>query len=220
MLPFLLWLFHQGKGSISKYGIRSQLKSCKMNTMQWRVHKEHVILCGVMSIFFFSAGQLINSMRVRCQAVVQALGSSTRYWALVICHWNQWTLMKSKIPVTISMKIYANQAPATSFFMPLLWLMWWTFCEIKWLSPLFKCPYIFVCLYVCSLVVCLQCTCLFESMLMFMLECITTKETLGNSFINKEKKLSDLPNLRNFAAFQVWPYPTFQSTAPPCNPKP
>ena len=84
MLPFLLWLFHQGKGSISKYGIRSQLKSCKMNTMQWRVHKEHVILCGVMSIFFFSAGQLINSMRVRCQAVVQALGSSTRYWALVI----------------------------------------------------------------------------------------------------------------------------------------
>ena len=70
-------------------------------------------------------------------------------------------------------------------------------------SPLFKCPYIFVCLYVCSLFVCLQCTCLFESMLMFMLECITTKETLGNSFINTEKKLSDLPNLRNFAAFQV-----------------
>ena len=220
MIPYLLWLFHQGKGSISKYGIRSQLKSCKMNTMQWRVHKEHVLLCGVCLSFFFSAGQLINSMRVRCQAVVQALGSSTWYWALVICHWNQWTLMKSKIPVTISMKIYANQAPATSFFMPLLWLMWWTFCEIKWFESSFQMP-IHLCLYVYSLFVCLQCTCLFESMLMFMLECITTKETLGNSFINtEEKNLSDLPNLRHFAAFQVWPYPTFQSTAPPCKPWP
>ena len=32
----------------------------------------------------FLAGQLINSMRMRCQAVVQAFGSSTRYWALVM----------------------------------------------------------------------------------------------------------------------------------------
>ena len=70
-------------------------------------------------------------------------------------------------------------------------------------SPLFKCPYIFVCLFVCSLFVCLQCTRLCESMLMFMLEFLTTKETLGNSFINTETKLSDLPNLGNFAAFQV-----------------
>ena len=53
MIPYLLWLFHQKKGSISKYGIRSQLKSCKMNTMQWRVHKEHVLLCGVCLSFFF-----------------------------------------------------------------------------------------------------------------------------------------------------------------------
>ena len=66
-------------------------------------------------------------------------------------------------------------------------------------SPLFKCPYIFVCL----LFVCLQCTRLFEYMLLFMLECITTKEKLGNSFINTETKLSDLPNLGQFAAFQV-----------------
>ena len=69
-------------------------------------------------------------------------------------------------------------------------------------SPLFKCPYIFVCL-------CVRCLfaysahVLFESMLMFMLECITTKETLENSFINTETKLSDLPNLGHFAAFQV-----------------
>ena len=192
MIPYLLWLFHQGKGSISKYGIRSQLKSCKMNTMQWRVHKEHVLLCGVMSIFFFS--QLVSSStawgcgaRRWCRHLGE-VGSSTRYWALVICHWNQWTLMKSKIPVTISMKIYANQAPATSFCMPLLWLMWWTFCEIKWFESSFQMP-IQLCLFVCLFVVCcLQCTCLFEFMLMFMLECITTKETLGNSFINTETK--------------------------------
>ena len=65
-------------------------------------------------------------------------------------------------------------------------------------NHLFQCPYIFV----CSLFVCLQCTCLFESMLMFMLKCIT-KEKLENSFINTETKLSDLPNLGHFAAFQV-----------------
>ena len=39
------------------------------------------------------------------------------------------------------------------------------------------------CLFVCLLFVFL-CTRLFESMLMFMVECITTKETLGNSVIN------------------------------------
>ena len=44
---------------------------------------------------------------------------------------------------------------------------------------------LFVCLFVCLLFVCL-CTRLFESMLIFMLECITTKETLGNSFINTD----------------------------------
>ena len=71
--------------------------------------------------------------------------------------------------------------------------------RLNGLSPLFKCPYMFVCL----LFVCL-CTRLFESMLIFMLECITTKETLGNSFINTDFFFvnSDLPNLGNFAAFQ------------------
>ena len=109
--------------------------------------------------------------------------------------------MKSKIPVTISITIH--QAPAT-YFVSLLWLMW--FCagaqirggggghvppppppslfegRLNGLSPLFKCPYMFDCL----LFVCL-CTCLFESMLMFTLECTTTKETLKNTFISTEK---------------------------------
>ena len=58
--------------------------------------------------------------------------------------------------------------------------------------------------FVCLFVVCLLTVhTLFESMLMFMLECITTKETLENSFINTETKLSNLPNLGHFAAFQV-----------------
>ena len=47
---------------------------------------------------------------------------------------------------------------------------------------------------VCLLFVCL-CIRLFDSMLMFMLECITTIETLGNSFINTEK---------NWVTYQTW----------------
>ena len=52
----------------------------------------------------FSAGQLINSMRMRyCRLWCRHLGRppDTEPWS---CHWNQWTLMKSKIHVTISMK--------------------------------------------------------------------------------------------------------------------
>ena len=168
MIRYLLWLFYQGKGSISKYGIRSQLKSCKMNTMQWswRVHKEHVLLYGVMSFvlgfFFFFFWELRDlrgwrrseglsppppplSLRLRpCQQHEDVVpGGGTGTWVVhqilspghVIK--NQWTLMKSKITVTISMKINANQAPTISFFMNLLWLMWWTFCEIKWFDSSF-----------------------------------------------------------------------------------
>ena len=202
MIPYLLWLFHQGKGSISKYGIRSQLKSCKMNTMQWRVHKEHVLLCGVMSIFFFSTGQLINySMRVRCQAVVQALGSSTRYWALVICHWNQWILMKSKISVTISIKIYANQAPATSFFMPLLWLMWWTFCEIKWFESSFQMP-IHLCLFVCLFVVCLLTVHMFVWIRVNVhVRMHNNERDIGKLFHQHRKKNEWLTKLASFCSF-------------------
>ena len=93
MIPSLLWLFHQGKGSTSNYGIRSQLKSCKMNTVQWswRVHKEHVLLCGVMSfVLSWSAHQQHEDAVPGGGAgtwVVQGgdlPGSSTHYWALII----------------------------------------------------------------------------------------------------------------------------------------
>ena len=84
MILYLLWLFHQGKGSISKYEIRSQLKSCKMNTMQWswRVHKEHVLLCGVRSfVLSWSAHQ-------QHEDAVPGGGAGTRvvhpYWALIM----------------------------------------------------------------------------------------------------------------------------------------
>ena len=83
MMPYLLWLCHRRKGSISKYGIRSQLKSCKMNTSGHEESIKNMFLCVELCLLF-SAGQLINSMRMGCQAVVQALGSSTRYWALIM----------------------------------------------------------------------------------------------------------------------------------------
>ena len=133
----------------SKYGIRSRLKSCKINTSG---HEESIknmsllsCLCGVMS--FLLSGQLTTAGG--CQVwTVQALGSSTR---LSLDHvieinehwWNQ-------IPVTISMIIHANQSPChficesmqikplpLHLFMSLLWLMWWTFCEIKWFESSF-----------------------------------------------------------------------------------
>ena len=149
MIPYLSWLCYRGKGSISKYGIGSQLKSCKMNTSGHEESIKNMFLCVELCLLF-SAGQLINSMRMRCQAMVQALGSSIRYWALIMSLTSM--NMKSKIPVTISMKIHANQAPATSLilwksmqikplslhlFMSLLWLMWWTLCEIKWFESSF-----------------------------------------------------------------------------------
>ena len=115
MMPYLLWLFHQGKGSISKYGIRSQLKSCKMNTMQWSwsVHKEHVLLCGVMSfVLSWSAHQQHEDAVPGGGAgtwVVHPILSPGHVSEINEHWWNQ----TDKIPVTISMKIYANQAPAT-----------------------------------------------------------------------------------------------------------
>ena len=124
MISYLLWLCHRGKGSISKYGIRSQLKSCKMNTSGHEESIKNMFLCVELGLLF-SAGQLINSMRMRCQARrwCRHLGRppDTEPWS---CHWNQLTLMKSKRPVTISIQIHANQAPVTSF-VPLLQLFNW-----------------------------------------------------------------------------------------------
>ena len=123
MIPYLLWFFHQGKGSISKYGITSQLKSCKMNTMQWSwsVHKEHVFC--VQLCLLFSAGQLINTQQhedaVPGGAVVQALGSSTRYWALVMSLKSMNT-DEIKDPCDNKHENLCKSSPCHLIFMPVL----------------------------------------------------------------------------------------------------
>ena len=101
-----------------------------------------------------------------------------------------------------------------------LWLMWWTFFEIKWFEsscymPMHTC--LFVCLSVGWLFVCL-CTCLFESMLINIHVRMhdNNQRDIGKLFHQHVK--SDSPNLRHVAAFQCWPYPTFQGTAPPFKP--
>ena len=194
MIRYLLWLCHRGKGSSLKYGIRSQLKSCKMNTSGHEESIKSMFFCMELCLLF-SAGQLINSMRRWCRHLGRP--PDTEPWSF---HWNQWTLIKSKIPVTINMKIHANQAPAISFvyvfYNKFAWICLWRFCEIKWFEFCFKMP-MHTCLFVCL------CTCLFESMLMFMLECTTAKETLENSFINTENiewltKLGSFLQLFNF----------------------
>ena len=130
MIPYLSWLCYWGKGSISKYGIRSQLKSCKMNTIGHEESIKNMFLCVELCLLF-SAGQLINSMRMRCQAVVQALGSSTRYWALFMTlSLKSMNIDEIKDPCDIKhenpcksspchfinfVKIHANQAHVTSF---------------------------------------------------------------------------------------------------------
>ena len=115
MIPYLLWLCHGEKGSISKYGLRSRLKSCKMNTSGHEESIKKMFFCVELCL----CSQLVSSSTAwGCGAWRWCwhLGRppDTEPWS---CHWNHWTLMKSKIPVTIpvSMKIQANQAPATSF---------------------------------------------------------------------------------------------------------
>ena len=90
---------------------RSPLKSCKINTNgHEEVNIEHVLLCGVRALMPFV---LSWSAYQEHQDAVPGGGAGTDTEPCS-CHWNQWTLMKSKIPVTISMKIHANQATATS----------------------------------------------------------------------------------------------------------
>ena len=63
--------------------------------------------------------------------------------------------MKSKIPVTISMTIHANQAPATSFvYVFVVVICGELSVRLNGLSPLLKCPYMFVCLFICCLFAC------------------------------------------------------------------
>ena len=154
MIPYLSWLCYRGKGSISKYGIRSQLKSCKMNTSGHEESIKNIFFCVELHVCLLPF-VLSWSAHQQHEDAVPGGGAGTWIVHPILswsCHWHQWTLMKWKIPVTISMKIHANQAPATSLilwksmqikplslhlFMSLLWLMWWTFCEIKWFESSF-----------------------------------------------------------------------------------
>ena len=151
-------------------------------------------------LFFLSAGQLINSLT----------GAVPGYCAFtwfcvpdteVICHlsMNHWW---HKDPCDNKLKIYANQLP---LFYASVVVNVVNVCEIKWFESSFQCPYNFDCLYVTSWfvvwILLTVLTCLFDSMLMFMLECITTKETLGNSFINTEHKIEWLTKLVSFCSF-------------------
>ena len=73
------------------------------------------------------------------------------------------------------------------------------------------------CMFVCLLFVCL-CTGVFDSMLMLMLRCMKTKETAEKLTHHHGKKEQWLSILCHFATFEFWPCPTFQGTAPPCEP--
>ena len=139
VIPYLLWLFHRGKGSISKYGTRSKLKSCKMNTSGHEESIKNMFFCMELCILF-SAGQqritkLINSMRMRCQALVQALGLSTWYRALIM------SLKSINIDEIKDICENKHEHPCKSspchFICLCLWLMWWRFCEIKWFESCF-----------------------------------------------------------------------------------
>ena len=132
MIPYLLWLCPSGKGQYFKIWNRVSIEKLQNERQwSWRVNKEHVPLCGVMFfVLSWSAHQQHEDGGARRWCRHLGRPTDTEPW----CHWNQWTLMKSKIPVTISIKIHANQAPATSF-VSLLWLMW--FSEIKWFESSF-----------------------------------------------------------------------------------
>ena len=68
-----------GKGQYFKIWDKVSIEKLQ-NEHQWSYEEsiKNMPFC-VEFCLLFSAGQLINSMRMRCEAVVQALGSSTRY---------------------------------------------------------------------------------------------------------------------------------------------
>ena len=96
----------------------------------WQVCVKYWLMSG-MSFHSSESRSLSTARGCGARRWCRHLGRppNTEPWS---CHWNQWTLMKSKIPVTINIKIHANKAPATSFVYVLLWLKWWRFYEIKW----------------------------------------------------------------------------------------
>ena len=116
MVPYLLWLCHRGKGSISKYGIRSRLKSCKMNTSG---HEKSIknMSFRVELCLLFSAGQLINSRRMRCPgggAGTWVVHPDTEPWS---SYWNQWALMKFKpLPLHLWTSMQIKPLPLHLFY--------------------------------------------------------------------------------------------------------
>ena len=159
MIPYLLWLCHRRKGSSSKYGTRSQLKSCKMNTTGHEESIKNTFFC--VEIWQFCS-QLISSSTAwgwawGCGARrwCRHLGRppNTEPWRPLIMSLKSINIDEIKIPVIISLKIHQIKPLPLHLFMSLLWLMWWTFFEIKWFESSFYMP-IHVCQFVCCLFAC------------------------------------------------------------------
>ena len=117
MIPYSLWLFHRGKGSIWKCGIKCKLKSCKMAGGH-KVSIQNMFFCMELYLLF-SAGQPWMSiskrsschykfhMTLRLKASQNGLSSVNRLisyfpvdeWVfqclLVIVHCNTNTIMDS-----------------------------------------------------------------------------------------------------------------------------
>ena len=85
--------------------------------------------------------------------------------------------------------------------------------RLNGLSPLFNAH---SCLFVCLFVVCLLVHTFVWIHVNVHVRMRNNQRDIGKLFHQHGKKLNDLPNLGHFATFQFWPYPTFQSTAPPC----
>ena len=153
MISYLLWLYHHIKGSSSNYGTRSQLKSCKMNTCAHeRVNKEHVTFVWKYDI----CSQLISSSTAWGCGACGGAGTWVVHPILALKTPDHViesiNINESKIPVTISLKIHQIKPLPLHLFMSLLWLMWWTFFEIKWFESSCYMP-IHGCLFVCWMVV-------------------------------------------------------------------
>ena len=155
MIPYLLWLCHRRKKIRSKYGTRSQLKSCKMDINGHDESIQNVLFCVELQaspVFSWSTHQH------------EAWGCCAKWWWRWCRYsispiltpeglWSSINIDKSKVPVTVSMKINANPASATSiayvFIVVNVVNVLWD--EMVWLFLL----HVFTCLVVCLSLVCL-----------------------------------------------------------------
>ena len=137
-----------GKGQYFKIWDKVSIEKLQNeHQWSWRVNKVLMSFCVELCLLF-SAGQLINSRRMRCQAVVQALGSSTRYWALIMSL-KSMSIDEIKDPCDNK---HENPCKSSPCHFICLCLCCGSCGErsvrLNGLSPLFKCPYMFVCLLV------------------------------------------------------------------------